>query len=107
MAFPKRSSDRKRRRGDASHTGKGQLAWYIGSDDCDASKIPQLPGFEGSLDIKPGDPDTLRTFTFDPADPTLGPGGVPACVESSSTFGGLGLESFDIYAFGGPGCPCV
>ena len=50
---------------------------------------------------------TLRTFTFDPADPTLGPGGVPACVESSSTFGGLGLESFDIYAFEGPGCPCV
>ena len=76
--------------------GKGQLAWYIGSDDCDASKIPQLPGFEGSLDIKEGDPDTLRTFTFE---------GDSACFASSTTFGILGLGSLSMTYTAEP-CPC-
>jgi len=77
-------------------TGKGQLAWYVGSDDCDESKIPQLEGFEGALDIKEGDPDTLRTFTFE---------GDSACFASSTTFGILGLGSLSMTYTAEP-CPC-
>ena len=83
----RRRRDRKRRRGDASHTGKGQLAWYIGSEDCDESEIPQLPGFEGSLDIKEGDAETLRTFTFDDDS---------ACFMSSALYSTLGLGSLEM-----------
>ena len=75
---------------------KGQLAWYIGSDDCDEAEIPQLEGFEGSLDIKEGDPDTLRTFTFE---------GDSACFASSTTFGILGLGSLSMTYTAEP-CPC-
>ena len=77
--------------------GKGQLAWYIGSDDCDASKIPQLPGFEGSLDIKEGDAETLRTFTFD---------GDSACFMSSALYSTLGLGSLEMTYVGDARCPC-
>ena len=87
----------KRRRGDASHTGKGQLAWYIGSETCDESEIPQLPGFEGSLDIKEGDAETLRTFTFD---------GDSACFMSSALYSTLGLGSLEMTYVGDARCPC-
>ena len=76
---------------------KGQLAWYIGSDDCDESKIPQLPGFEGSLDIKEGDAETLRTFTFD---------GDSACFMSSALYSSLGLGSLEMTYVGDARCPC-
>ena len=76
---------------------KGQLAWYIGSDDCDEAEIPQLEGFEGSYDIKEGDPDTLRTFTFE---------GASACFESSATFGFQGLPSLSMTFVGDARCPC-
>ena len=78
-------------------TGKGQLAWYVGSEDCDESKIPQLPGFEGSLDIKEGDAETLRTFTFD---------GDSACFMSSALYSSLGLGSLEMTYVGDARCPC-
>ena len=77
--------------------GKGQLAWYIGSEDCDESKIPQLPGFEGALDIKEGDAETLRTFTFD---------GDSACFMSSALYSTLGLGSLEMTYVGDARCPC-
>ena len=66
----------------------------MGSDDCDESKIPQL--IAGSLNIKVGDPDTLRTFTFE---------GDSACFASSTTFGLLGLGSLSMTYTAEP-CPC-
>ena len=78
-------------------TGKGQLAWYIGSDNCDESKIPQLEGFEGALDIKEGDAETLRTFTFD---------GDSACFMSSALYSSLGLGSLEMTYVGDARCPC-
>ena len=80
---------------------EGQLAWYVGSDDCDESKIPQL--IPGALDIKKGDPDTLRTFAFE------GPGafeGDSACFASSTTFTALGLGSLSMTYVGDARCPC-
>jgi len=73
---------------------KGQLAWFIGSDDCDETEIPQL--YPYSLDIKEGDPDTLRTFTFE---------GASACFASSTTFGLLGIGSLSMTYTAEP-CPC-
>ena len=81
----------------ASRAGKGQLAWYIGSEDCDESEIPQLPGFEGSLDIKEGDAETLRTFTFDDDS---------ACFMSSALYSTLGLGSLEMTYVGAARCPC-
>ena len=78
-------------------TGKGQLAWYIGSEDCDESQIPQLEGFEGALDIKEGDAETLRTFTFD---------GDSACFMSSALYSTLGLGSLEMTYVGDARCPC-
>ena len=81
------------------HTGtdncKGQLAWYIGSDDCDESQIPQI--IPGALDIKEGDAETLRTFTFD---------GDSACFMSSALYSSLGLGSLEMTYVGDARCPC-
>ena len=74
---------------------EGQLAWYIGSDDCDESKIPQL--IPGALDIKEGDAETLRTFTFD---------GDSACFMSSALYSSLGLGSLEMTYVGDTRCPC-
>ena len=74
---------------------KGQLAWFIGSDDCDETEIPQL--YPYSLDIKVGDPDTLRIFAFE---------GASACFESSATFGFQGLPSLSMTYVGDARCPC-
>ena len=60
-------------------------------------KIPQLPGFEGSLDIKEGDAETLRTFTFD---------GDSACFMSSALYSSLGLGSLEMTYVGDARCPC-
>ena len=74
---------------------EGQLAWYMGSDDCDESKIPQL--IPGALDIKEGDAETLRTFTFD---------GDSACFMSSALYSTLGLGSLEMTYVGDARCPC-
>ena len=74
---------------------EGQLTWYIGSDDCDESKIPQL--IPGALDIKEGDAETLRTFTFD---------GDSACFMSSALYSTLGLGSLEMTYVGDARCPC-
>ena len=55
------------------------------------------------MDIKEGDPDTLRTFAFE------GPGafeGDSACFASSTTFGILGLGSLSMTYVGDARCPC-
>ena len=75
--------------------GKGQLAWYIVSDDCDESKIPLL--IPGALDIKEGEAETLRTFTFD---------GDSACFMSSALYSTLGLGSLEMTYVGDARCPC-
>ena len=49
------------------------------------------------MDIKEGDPDTLRTFTFE---------GASACFESSATFGFQGLPSLSMTFVGDARCPC-
>ena len=49
------------------------------------------------MDIKEGDPDTLRTFTFE---------GDSACFASSTTFGILGLGSLSMTYVGDARCPC-
>ena len=49
------------------------------------------------MDIKEGDPDTLRTFTFE---------GASACFASSTTFGLLGLGSLSMTYVGDARCPC-
>ena len=49
------------------------------------------------MDIKEGDPDTLRTFTFE---------GASACFESSATFGFQGLGSLAMTYVGDARCPC-
>ena len=74
---------------------EGQLAWYIGSDDCDESKIPLL--IPGALDIKEGEAETLRTFTFD---------GDSACFMSSALYSTLGLGSLEMTYVGDARCPC-
>ena len=74
---------------------KGQLAWYIGSDDCDEAEIPQI--IPGALDIKEGDAETLRTFTFD---------GDSACFMSSALYSSLGLGSLEMTYVGDARCPC-
>ena len=74
---------------------EGQLAWYIGSDDCDEAEIPQL--IPGALDIKEGDAETLRTFTFDDDS---------ACFMSSALYSSLGLGSLEMTYVGDARCPC-
>ena len=51
----------------------------------------------GALDIKEGEAETLRTFTFD---------GDSACFMSSALYSTLGLGSLEMTYVGDARCPC-